>query len=59
MSSPRGLLPRRGEDAELSSGVATWLGARLPVLGEALELLLDLGGERLFALSLVLGKRGG
>jgi protease-4 len=59
MSSPRGLLPRREEEAALSSGLSAWLGARLPVVADALELTADLSGERLLALSLVLWKRSG
>lgn len=59
MNAPRGFWPRREEDAELSSSVVRWLGARLPGLEGALDLALDLGSERLLALSLVLWKRNG
>jgi protease-4 len=57
MSAPRGLWPRRDEDAELSARFTGWLGTRLPGLADVLDLALDLGGERLLALSPVLGKR--
>jgi protease-4 len=57
MSASRGFWPRRDEDAELSARVTGWLGTRLPGLANVLDLALDLGGERLLALSPILGKR--
>jgi protease IV len=62
MGASRGLLPRRDDDAELSSvasGIAQWLSARVPGLAAMLELAFDLEGERLFALCLVQPRRGG
>jgi protease-4 len=56
-SAPRGLRPRREEDAGL--GVTAWLGAHVPAVADALELATDLGGERLFALSPLYPKRYG
>jgi protease-4 len=58
-SAPRGLRARRDDDLELSTGVTRWLRTRLPGAADLLELAMDLRGEWLFALSVVLPKRHG
>ena len=51
------LWPRQSDDAELESGALRWLVARVPGLGDVLDLFEDLSGERLLALSLIYPRR--